>query len=422
MQRLSVVFGALLVLAATSQAIEVSVCGDATYDLPEDRGVICASADPIPPGTACPLKGDKASADCFENLPSYASGACVAPEDAVCALVADSTWGCVLPSVGCSGKTLTTAAPAIQEKVCETWDYDEDDSASSVDTESLFDGNEDYDESWFVEVTKVTELYACGADNPTAAPTSEPTPAPTSESDTAQADSTDASASTSTSEPTPAPSDATDASSYDTADSYPSDATPAPTDATESSASESTQSDSADSSSSDTSRTTESAAASPTPAPTDTTDSSDSNPTQSDIAESSVSDTADSSEAAPTPAPTSGAEDSITEPSPSDTTDSSASDGTDVSTPEVTPAATQSEAKQEDTEATDAGSSDAKDAAGAQESAESTEIAADASTPAKQSATFTDVLLLSEPSNFLATLKPADIPEDPKVYDKSSRV
>ncbi|EGZ16562.1 hypothetical protein PHYSODRAFT_413881, partial [Phytophthora sojae] len=108
MRRLALVLAAL---AATSQAVEVSVCGDATYDLPEDRGVVCASADPIPPGTACPLKGDKASADCFENLPSYASGACVAPEDAVCALVTDSTWGCVLLSVGCGGKTLTTAAP-----------------------------------------------------------------------------------------------------------------------------------------------------------------------------------------------------------------------------------------------------------------------------------------------------------------------
>ncbi|KAJ8556993.1 hypothetical protein ON010_g8971 [Phytophthora cinnamomi] len=420
MCRLAVVLGALLALAVPSHAVEVSVCSDATYDLPEDRGVICASADPIPPGTACPLKGDKASADCFKNLPSYASGACVAPEDAVCALVTGSTWGCVFPSVGCGGKALTTTAPATEEKVCETWDYDEEDSASRIDAESLFDGNEDYDESWFVEVTKVTELYSCGRDKPTAAPTSEPTPAPTSESSDAsateptpaptsdyeastddetpaQTDTSDASALAS--EPIPAPSDATDASSPDASDSSTSDVL---IDTMDSSAS---QSDTEESSASG---TTDSSGAEPTPAPTDITHSS-----------SSVSDATESSAAAPTPSPTSDSEDSVTETLPSDTADTSSADDTDASTPEVTPAATQSKAKLDGT--TGVEDTDAERSEDTGRIAGSTDTGAESSTT-KQSTAFTDVLLLSEPSNFLVTLKPASIPEEPKAYDKPSRI
>ncbi|KAL4102934.1 hypothetical protein PRIC1_006676 [Phytophthora ramorum] len=233
---------AIAAFAAPSVALEVSVCGDATYDLPEDRGVICASADPVPPGTACPLKGDKASADCFDNLSSYADGACAAPEDAVCALVTDTTWGCVFPSIGCGGKTLTTAAPATSADECETWDYNEDNSASNVDAESLFDGNEDYDESWFVKVTEVTVLFACGTDKPTPAPTSDATPAPTDTTDSSE-------------DPTPAPTDFTDSSESE-------DPTPAPTSA--SSADASTDGETP----AQTTDSTDESASEPTPAPT----------------------------------------------------------------------------------------------------------------------------------------------------------
>ncbi|CAI5700408.1 hypothetical protein KXD40_002675 [Peronospora effusa] len=175
MRRLAVSLATISVLATPTFTWEVSVCGDATYDLPENRGWICASADPIPPGTACPLKGDKASTHCIENLVSYNDGTCVAPEDAKCVFVTDTTWGCVFPSFGCRGNTPTTAAPTTQ---CETWDYDEDDLTSSINADIL-DGIEDYDESWSVEVTKVTKLFACGADKSTAAPTPAPTPAST---------------------------------------------------------------------------------------------------------------------------------------------------------------------------------------------------------------------------------------------------
>ncbi|KAG4244483.1 hypothetical protein PC116_g7653 [Phytophthora cactorum] len=428
MRRLATLLAAVIALTTPSQALEVSVCGDATYDLPEDRGVICASADPVPPGTACPLKGDKASTDCFEHLPSYDGGACVAPEDAVCALVTDKTWGCVLPSVGCGGQALTTAAPTSPVDQCETWDYDEDeDSASSIDADSLFDGNEGYDESWFVEVTKVTVLFACGVDKPTVAPTSEPTPAPTSESDPRPAPTsalTDASASEPTPEPTTgtedsssADIDTTDTQMQESGDALMPDATPAPTDGAGSSSGttgsnatpaptsyttdEFSPSDSEDGWTSDTADSSESEPTS------DTTDqsASETTPAPSESTDSVTSDTANSSESEPTPAPTSvdeaaseptdttssstsdtGA--SVSEPTPAPTlgtTEVSTTGSSEASTPEVTPAATQSEAQQ-DTE-------DTKSSAEAKETA-------DDSTTTKQSTGFTDVMLLSEPSNF----------------------
>ncbi|KAG7380355.1 hypothetical protein PHYPSEUDO_007282 [Phytophthora pseudosyringae] len=406
MRRLAALLAAVVALATSANGWEVSVCGDATYDLPEDRGVLCASADPVPPGTACPLKGDKASTDCFENLPSYDGGACVAPEDTVCALVTDKTWGCVLPSVGCGDKTVTTATPATTADQCETWDYDED-SASSIDAESLFDGNEDYDESWFVEVTKATVLFACGSDKPTAAPTSEPTPAPTS----------DASAS----EPTPAPTDIEDSSSdaadQNSIDASMSDATPAPTDtadsssgSTGSSASSAPTSDTSDESSESTPSDSEDGS---TP---ETTDSSESEPTPapSDVTDSSASDTTDSFESEPIPAPTSDTTDGSASgptPAPSDTTGSSMSD-TNAPASGPTPAPTSGTPNESVAGSTDASTPAVTPAA--------TNEAAGESTATKQSAGFTDVLLLSEPSNFVARLKPATIPDAPNAYDKPS--
>ncbi|GMF18463.1 unnamed protein product [Phytophthora fragariaefolia] len=337
-------------------------------------------------------------------------------------------WKCMMELESDTAKFCVSTCANMSCDEGETWDYDEDGSASSVGAESLFDGNDDYDESWFVEVTKVTKLYTCGADKPTAAPTSEPTPAPTLNSDSASSGSKDTST-----EPTPAPSDATDMYSSDSADLSTTTATPSPTDIAKSSASKTTQSD-IDESSVD---TTDSSETSPTPEPTDITESSASKTTQSGIDESSV-DTTDSSETSPTPeptdttessaskttqsdidessadttdslattpAPTSGSEDSIDASSPSDTT--SPSDGKDASTPRVTPAATQSAADEDD-----------------QETNDTEEIGAEATADGnvkKQSASFTDVMFLSESTNFLASLKPANIPEEPKVYDKPSR-
>ncbi|KAL3658405.1 hypothetical protein V7S43_016541 [Phytophthora oleae] len=388
MHRLVVLLAAVIALVKPLSALKVSVCGDATYDLPEDRGVVCASADPVPPGTACPLKGDKASTDCFENLPSYEGGDCVAPEDAVCALVTDKTWGCVLPSVGCGGKTLTTAAPATKQ--CETWDYDaEEGSASSIDADALFDGNEDYDESWFVEVTEVTVLFACGTDKPTAAPTSGPTPAPTSESTESSASGSTPAPTDTEDAPTPEPtqgsasSDPIDIPTQDTGSASTSDSTQPPTDSAGSS-SGSTGSNATPAPTTDTSETASSESGyRPT---LETTSSSESEPP--------TSGSTDDSDSEPTPAPTSDTTDSSTsdtvtpasKSTPASTTKASKSD----ETPEVTPAATQSD-----------------------------EAAAEGA--ATKSTSFGDVMLLSEPSDVVGTLKPATITDAPKAYDKPSR-
>ncbi|KAL3658468.1 hypothetical protein V7S43_016600 [Phytophthora oleae] len=189
--------------ASYASAVEVSVCRDATYDISVDATSLCSGSGSAPAGWSCPKAGDVAVADCLSTLASYGSGSCVAPEDAECQIVNGDTWGCVLPSVGCND------AP-VEESKCETWDYSGDDS---VDSSGSFDGNEDYDESWFMQTTKLRELYDCG-DKPTPAPTTatpEPTPAATETNTTEAPTATPTPAPTSTgtpaSSPTPAPTE-----------------------------------------------------------------------------------------------------------------------------------------------------------------------------------------------------------------------
>ncbi|ETP18069.1 hypothetical protein F441_07656, partial [Phytophthora nicotianae CJ01A1] len=165
------VLSVLLIGGHHVDAVGVSLCADATYDLPSSRGAVCSGSGDAPAGTACPLKGDAAVADCRAYLPSYVAGeGCVAPEDAECRIVIGSTWGCVLPSIGC------TDPPT--EPGCPTWSVTGTDEAVDIDNSYLFDGNEDYDASWFVQTSAVRELYDCG-ERPTAAPTEAATVAPT---------------------------------------------------------------------------------------------------------------------------------------------------------------------------------------------------------------------------------------------------
>ncbi|RAW22260.1 hypothetical protein PC110_g21301, partial [Phytophthora cactorum] len=97
---------ALAVAAAVVSAdTDVSVCRDATYILADSRGAICSGAGDAPAGTACPLKGDVATVDCHSYLPSYDGSQCVAQENAECSIVNGNTWGCVFPSVGCTGSS-----------------------------------------------------------------------------------------------------------------------------------------------------------------------------------------------------------------------------------------------------------------------------------------------------------------------------
>lgn len=75
----------------------ITVHLDATYAIDQERGPICGGTggDPVPTGTACPLKGDVAIANCYSNLPTYNGTECVAPVNAECVIDAESTWSCV---------------------------------------------------------------------------------------------------------------------------------------------------------------------------------------------------------------------------------------------------------------------------------------------------------------------------------------
>ncbi|GMF28230.1 unnamed protein product [Phytophthora fragariaefolia] len=85
-------------LSGLTVATDVSVQHDATYSIDASRGAICSGEGTTPAGTACPLKGDVATAACIPGLPSYTAIGCVAPIDGHCAIVTGSTWGCVFPS------------------------------------------------------------------------------------------------------------------------------------------------------------------------------------------------------------------------------------------------------------------------------------------------------------------------------------
>ncbi|KAG2764649.1 hypothetical protein JG687_00011079 [Phytophthora cactorum] len=202
----------VVLVASCTAAVEVSVCRDATYDISVEAASLCSGSGAAPAGWSCPKAGDVAVADCLSTLASYGSGTCVAPEDAVCQVVNGDTWGCVLPSVGCN------EAPVVVESACETWGYSGDDS---VDSSGSFDGNEDYDESWFMQTTELRELYDCG---------NTPTPAPT----TATPDPTPAATETNTTEapgatPTPAPTDSNDTNTVTETPTPTVTPTPAPT-------------------------------------------------------------------------------------------------------------------------------------------------------------------------------------------------
>ncbi|KAF4136891.1 hypothetical protein GN958_ATG13881 [Phytophthora infestans] len=182
--------------ASTSASVDVSICRDATYSLSIDASTLCAGSGSVPAGFSCPKAGDVAVADCHSYLPSFLDGSCVAPEDAVCQLVNGDTWGCVLPTVGCDGVVEV-------EPKCETWEYDGNDTVD-LDGSGSFDGNEDYDESWFVQTTELRDLYNCG-ERPTPAPTTpQVTPAATTPAPTPAATTPSPTPAATTPAPTPA--------------------------------------------------------------------------------------------------------------------------------------------------------------------------------------------------------------------------
>ncbi|OWZ05744.1 hypothetical protein PHMEG_00022102 [Phytophthora megakarya] len=96
--------------------LPVSVQYDATYTIPSSRGALCSGAGKAPAGTACPLKGDVASADCHPYLFSFDGKQCTAKEDAECRIVTGGTCGCVFPAI--SGST-ATPCPTTYENGCD---------------------------------------------------------------------------------------------------------------------------------------------------------------------------------------------------------------------------------------------------------------------------------------------------------------
>ncbi|TDH70479.1 hypothetical protein CCR75_006290 [Bremia lactucae] len=147
--------------AASTSATEISVCRDATYNISVDAASLCAGTGAAPAGWRCPKAGEVAVADCVSTLATYTSDHCVTYEDAVCQVIHNNTWGCVLPSVGCN-----VNAPREVESVCKTWDYSDNDL---IDSSTLFNTKEKYNTSWFMPLTKVRPLYECGR-TPTPAP------------------------------------------------------------------------------------------------------------------------------------------------------------------------------------------------------------------------------------------------------------
>ncbi|ETL37721.1 hypothetical protein L916_10625 [Phytophthora nicotianae] len=80
-----------------SAQLNVAVYLDATYAIEQAQGLICGGVGDRPTGTACPLKGAVAIADCNSTFPSYNGTDCVAPVNAECVVDADSKWNCVFP-------------------------------------------------------------------------------------------------------------------------------------------------------------------------------------------------------------------------------------------------------------------------------------------------------------------------------------
>lgn len=85
-----------------SNYCQVSVCGDATYEIElKDDELPCSGTDEHPGGKLCPKQGDTTRIDCRVEIMSYLKGeqcgTCVAPEDAMCVKLTTGAYGCVFP-------------------------------------------------------------------------------------------------------------------------------------------------------------------------------------------------------------------------------------------------------------------------------------------------------------------------------------
>ncbi|KAJ0412286.1 hypothetical protein ATCC90586_009476 [Pythium insidiosum] len=178
---------AVALAVAGAQATEVSVCRDATYDIPAARGAICSGAGAAPAGKACPRKGDVSVAACHSYLPSFDGKGCVAKEDATCQIVNGNTWGCVFPSVGCGSKPTPKPTPAasvpVAEPKCATWDYEGDDVTTILLDTPTFDGVEVVDSCSGADPITIDAETNASIHHGKADPSSDHAPAPNAEAD-----------------------------------------------------------------------------------------------------------------------------------------------------------------------------------------------------------------------------------------------
>ncbi|KAG6942205.1 hypothetical protein JG688_00018256 [Phytophthora aleatoria] len=96
----AVALAGILTVCCASADLLIGVQHDATYSLPESRGLPCSGVGAEPVGTSCPNYGDVATSDCQPYLLSYNGAVCVAPVDAQCVLTHDDVWGCAFPKTG----------------------------------------------------------------------------------------------------------------------------------------------------------------------------------------------------------------------------------------------------------------------------------------------------------------------------------
>ena len=106
-----------------AKQFEVSVCGDATYLLPEGVKPCSGDVSTDAAGTGCPMRNDIAVRHCREEIISYLTGgntgACKAPENAKCEKLASGAWGCVFPG------NCNTINTCMEKAKCEG-DYERD--------------------------------------------------------------------------------------------------------------------------------------------------------------------------------------------------------------------------------------------------------------------------------------------------------
>lgn len=151
--------------SANNIVLEVSVCQDATFQLPTSRGAVCSGNGRAPHGVECPRFGDAAVDDCYPYLDSYNGRNCVAKEDAQCVyLEGRNAWGCIFPSIRCLDDWKHGEKLAVQSK-CPVWKYESDD-ASFTRRRDVDDAAVDCSPLWFVKTTSVRELANCMGDIP----------------------------------------------------------------------------------------------------------------------------------------------------------------------------------------------------------------------------------------------------------------